>query len=66
MLVALPEEMLRQLVDNLTALTCKFAQGAAHEEMVCALMCLLVTGEPDFQDFLPLHFSPKKISHYES
>lgn len=34
-LVALPEEMLRQLVDNLTALTCKFAQGAAHEEMVC-------------------------------
>lgn len=34
-LVALPEEMLRQLVDNLTALTLKFAQGAAHEEMVC-------------------------------
>lgn len=33
-LVALPEEMLRQLVDNLTALTCKFAQGAAQEEMV--------------------------------
>ncbi|MPC84746.1 Exportin-4 [Portunus trituberculatus] len=33
-LVALPEEMLRQLVDNLTALTLKFAQGAAHEEML--------------------------------
>ncbi|XP_063590971.1 exportin-4-like [Penaeus indicus] len=33
-LVALPEEMLRQLVDNLTALTCKFAQGAAQEEML--------------------------------
>ena len=33
-LVALPEEMLQQLVENLTALTCKFAQGAAHEEMV--------------------------------
>lgn len=34
-LVALPDEMLRQLVDNLTALTCKFAQGAANEERVC-------------------------------
>ncbi|KAG7176057.1 Exportin-4-like [Homarus americanus] len=33
-LVALPEEMLRQLVENLTALTCKFAQGAAQEEML--------------------------------
>ncbi|XP_068202365.1 LOW QUALITY PROTEIN: exportin-4-like [Palaemon carinicauda] len=32
-LVALPKEMLHQLVENLTALTCKFAQGAALEEM---------------------------------
>ncbi|CAL4214717.1 unnamed protein product, partial [Meganyctiphanes norvegica] len=35
-LVALPEEMLRQLVENLTALTCKFAVGAAQEEMLDA------------------------------
>ncbi|KAK7073379.1 Exportin-4 [Halocaridina rubra] len=33
-LIALPEEMLHQLVENLTALTCKFAQGAAQEEML--------------------------------
>ncbi|XP_076041566.1 exportin-4-like isoform X2 [Oratosquilla oratoria] len=33
-LVALPQEMIHQLIENLTALTCKFAQGAAQEEMV--------------------------------
>lgn len=51
-LVALPEEMLRQLVDNLTALTCKFAQGAAHEEMVSFLICLPFSVKSQFPGFL--------------
>ena len=37
MLVSLPEGMLQKLIDHLTSLTCKFAQGAAQQVMVIFL-----------------------------